>query len=186
MRISNNHLEPVFKVLLFGLKKAGIDYWVYGGVSIAGYAGKFIRENNDVDIFVREKDFNNTRLILDYLCKQNNFELINQKLLRNGRPKLDIKIAGKERLSVIPIYLKDTMVEFKFWKRSEEYPYQILEKMENNISGYKFFTPPNEYIRKLFLNYLISRKDKKNNPKIKDYDAKAILTLKEYTEQYLA
>jgi hypothetical protein len=37
----NEHLEPVFIVLLPGLEKAGIDYWVFAGVAIAGLQGEF-------------------------------------------------------------------------------------------------------------------------------------------------
>ena len=33
----NEHLEVVFKNLLPELEKTGIDYFVYGGVSIAAY-----------------------------------------------------------------------------------------------------------------------------------------------------
>ena len=174
----NKHLKPVFKVLLPRLEKTGIDYWVYGGISIAAYVGKFIRKNEDVDIFVKESDFQKTKSILDEMCSRNGFRLINcQPLKRTGRPKLDIKI-NRERLSVVPVYLKNNIVEFKFWKASEEYSHQILEKVERNISGYRFFSPPNEYIKKLFINYLTSRKDKKNKPKTR-IDAKAIFTLDE-------
>jgi len=34
----NQHLEPVFKVLLPALEKSRVDYWVYGGVSIVAHA----------------------------------------------------------------------------------------------------------------------------------------------------
>lgn len=179
----NKHLEGVFKLLLPRLEKEGINYWVYGGVGIAAYIGRFIRENCDVDIFVKETDFQKTKSILDVLCKQNNFVLKVRKPLKNGRLKLDI-IIDKEKLSVVPVYLKDTIIEFKFWKGSVEYPYRVLEQVERNISGYRFFTPSDEYIKKLFINYLTSRPDKKNKPKIKDYDAKAILTEEEFSEIY--
>ena len=180
----NKHLEPVFEILLPELEKAGIEYWVYGGVSIAAFAEKFIRENKDVDIFVKETEFESTRSILDNLCNQNNFRLISCKpLRRTQRPKLEIKIDKRERLSVVPVYLKDNMVEFRFEKGLEKYRCQILEKVERNISGYRFFTPPNEYIKSVFKNYLTSRPDKKNKPKIQT-DAKAILTPNELDQFY--
>jgi hypothetical protein len=61
----NKHLQPVFNILLPELKKYGIDYWVYGGVSIAAYAGRFIRRNKDVDVFVKNIDFERAKLILE-------------------------------------------------------------------------------------------------------------------------
>ena len=171
----NRHLEPVFKILLPTLEDNGIDYWVYGGVSIAGCVGKFIRENSDIDIFVKETDFQKAKHVLDDVCKQNNYQLINWG---NGRLKLDIKIKKIERLSVVPIFLHEGKAILKFWKVSEEYPIEILGKIERNISGYKFFTPPDKYIKQLLVNYLNTRKDKSRKSKLK-IDAEAILTFSE-------
>lgn len=180
----NKHLECVFKLILPELEKMRIDYWVYGGIGVAAYAGKFIRENCDVDIFVKETDFQKAKSILDDLCKQNNYKLKPWESDKNSRLKLDIKIDKIERLSVVPVYLKSNIVKFLFGRGSEEYPSQILEKVERNLSGYRFFTPPDMFIKKLFINYLTSTGDKKNKPKIKDYDAKAILTEEEFAEIY--
>ena len=49
----NSELKPVFNKLLPQLVQAKIDYWVFGGVSVAAYTGSFIRDNKDVDIFVK-------------------------------------------------------------------------------------------------------------------------------------
>ena len=175
----NEHLEPIFKILLPELERAGIDYWVYGGVSVAAYAGKFIRLNKDVDIFVKNNDFGKVKLILEDLCNKNNFALFNHLPPKNSfRPKLDIKIENEERLSVIPVYLKDDKVEFKYKDGNQLYSNKILNKIERNISGFRFFTPPNEYIKKLFSNHIIARSDKKSRLKIKK-DAKAIFSLEE-------
>jgi len=175
----NKHLEPVFNVLLLGLEKAEIDYWVYGGISIAALVGKFIRTNKDVDIFVKETDYQKVKSILEDLCSKNNYSPIScTPLKKTKRPKLDIKINKEERLSVVSIYLKNNSVEFRFWKGPEKYPHEILEKVKRNISGYRFFTPQNEYIKKLFINYLRSRRDKINKEKLQ-IDARAILTKNE-------
>ena len=41
----NEHLGPVFEEVLPAISNAGIKYWVYGGVGVAGINGKYIREN---------------------------------------------------------------------------------------------------------------------------------------------
>jgi len=178
----NEHLEPVFNLLLPALDKAGIDYWVYGGVSGAAYVGKFIRSNKDIDIFVREADFERAKLILNNSCIQNNFQLSEPPPLSNGRRKVEIRI-DSERLSMVPAYIKDHIVELKFKRGSKEYSTQILERVERNISGYKFFSPTDVYIKELFVNYLTTS-GKKDKDKIKNYDAKNILTSEEYSKFY--
>jgi len=180
---TNKHLDSVFKILLPELEKEGIDYWVFGGVGVAAYIGKFIRENFDVDVFVKESDFKKAGAVLQQACKHNNYKLDVCEPLKNGRPKLNI-IIDTERMSVIPVYTKPGGVLFKFKKGSKEYSSKILERVERNISGYKFFTPPNNYIKELFINCLISRPDKKNKPKIKDCDARVILTKEEFMKIY--
>lgn len=162
----NAHLEPVFKTLLPELEKVRIDYWVFGGVGIAAYAGKFIRNNKDVDIFVKEIDFQKTTSILKDVCVSNGFELI-PHAPQEERPKIDIKINGKELLSVIPAYLKDNSVMFKFGKVTDKHAPQILEKVKRNIDGNKFYTSSNKYIKQFFLNHLAARKDKIKRPEIK-------------------
>jgi len=180
----NEKLEPIFKVILPGLEKVGVNYWVFGGVSIAAYVGKFIRHNKDVDIFVKETDFQQTKSILNDICELNGYQLISHTPLE-GRPKLDIRINGKELLSVIPAYLRNSIVEFEFGKVIDKYPPKILEKVERNIDGNKFYTPSNEYIKKFFLNHLIARRDKINRPEIRT-DIEAILTLGEQEKYNLA
>ena len=102
--------------------------------------------------------------------------------LSNGRRKVEVKI-DKERLSMVPAYMKGHRVELKFNRGSKDYPIDILERVERNISGYKFFSPTNEYIKELFVNY-ITTSGKKDKDKIKNYDAKNILSSEEYSEFY--
>lgn len=178
----NKHLKPVFYVLLPGLEKAKIDYWVYGGVSVAAYAGEFIRENKDVDIFVREEDFKKAVSILQKICNENNFKpKYCQPKEKNEKPKLDIKIDNEKRFSIIPVFLKNGSVEFKYPKGNEKYSDKILERVERNISGYRFFTPRNEYIKEIFINHITSRPDKKKRKNFQK-DAKAILNSDELAE----
>jgi len=172
----NKHLEPVFRILLHGIEKTGFNYWVYGGVSVAAYAGKFFRSNKDVDIFVRDNEFERIRLILQKLCDQNNFELI-QEGEKSKRPKIEIKINGYKKFSMIPICQKDNIVVFLYEKRyggDQEYPNQILERVERDIFGYRFFTPQDGFIKEMFINHIKARPDKKNRDNFK-IDAKAIL-----------
>lgn len=176
----NKHLKPVFEILLLKLNDAQIDYWVYGGVSIAAFKGEFIRDNKDVDIFVKETDFQKTSLILDGLCNQNNFEIIYHRPKESSeKPKLDIKIDGKERMSVVPVYQKNNIAIFKYRDSNEEYSNKILEKIERNISGYRFFTPQDKFIKDMFINHIKSRPDKMNRNNFRK-DAKAVLTPEEY------
>jgi hypothetical protein len=175
----NKHLRPVFNILLPELERARIDYWVYGGIGIAAIMGDFIRENRDVDIFIKESEFKNARSVLDDVCNQYNFKLL---LKRNLRPKLEV-IEKSEIFSVVPVYLEANLVKFRFMNGSAEYPYRILQKVERHISSYRFFTPPNEYIKKLFIKYLTLRPKKKKEQKTK-IDARAILTGEEFNKLF--
>jgi len=180
----NEHLEPVFKILLPALEEAGIDCWVYGGVGVAAFAGKFIRKNKDVDIFVKETDFGKTKLLLDNLCNKNNYNLKSSISKETGRPKIEDKI-----FSVIPVYQKVNKVIFKYNKNkldklgNQEYPDKILERVERNILNYRFFTPQNKFIKEMFINHIKARPDKNKRDNFKK-DARAIFTSEEY-EKYM-
>lgn len=154
-----------------------------GGVGIAAYAGKFIRHNKDVDIFVKKTDFQQTKSVLDEVCELNDYRLI-PHIPEKGRPKLDIKINDKERFSVIPAYIKNGTVKFIFGKVTDSYSFQILERVERHIDGYKFYTPPDGYIKKFFLNHLAARRDKIKRPKIR-IDIEAVFTPEERSQYNL-
>lgn len=171
----NEHLKPVFEFFLPALEGAGIDYWVYGGVSIAAYANGFIRRNKDVDVFVVDNDFNKAKSVLEYLCNKQGFKLKpHDSNDPRSRPKIDIIIDSEERMSVIPVYRKNDLIVFRYRKGGKKYPDHILERIERNISGYKFFTPSNEFIREMFINHMEAEPKKKERCKFKK-DAKAIL-----------
>lgn len=162
----NERLKPVFNILLIGLEKAAIDYWVYGGISIAAYAGRFVRENGDIDIFVREDSFGKAADIIEEICRENSFKFV---LTKSERPKIDVYINNKQLFSMIPVYPKDDSIEFKYKKVNEYYSDQILERAERVISGFRFFTPPDQFIREMFINHMKARPEKMKRPEfIKD------------------
>jgi hypothetical protein len=187
----NEHLQPVFEVLLPQLERQGIEYWVYGGVGIAGVAGEFFRNNADVDIFVEEADYENAIQALDDACRQNDvckrngFVVKRCRPLRNERPKCEVKATKKtdkgtkEVLSVVPVYRKDGLVEFRFGSgKLARYCGDILDRIPRNICGYSFFSPPDAYIRELFKTYLKNRPGKRKCEKVRK-DAQKILTVEE-------
>lgn len=175
----NQSLKPVFDKLLTKLESEGIDYWVYGGVSIAAYAGYFIRKNKDVDIFVKEDDFKKAKLLFKKINSINDYEC---KCVAGNRPKIKIMIDNKERLSVIPVYLDDGTVLFKYpdGNKIKKYNYKILKRIERKLNDYRFFTPDNSFIKQLFINHIEARSDKKERPEIQQ-DAKAILSPQDFS-----
>jgi hypothetical protein len=177
---TNEHLAPVFELILPELECAGIGYWVYGGIGVAACAGEFMRNNGDVDIFIREAGFDRVRALLLNICGRARFEVKYKRLRSNRRPKLEV-IEGREILSVVPVYVKDNMVEFRFSGGTVEYPRQMLRRVERRISNYRFFTPPDEYIARLFKTYLAKRPRVKARDKVR-IDAKAILAPGEFQE----
>jgi hypothetical protein len=184
----NEHLEFVFKNLLPKLEKAGIDYFVYGGVSIAAYVGKFIRNNKDVDTFVRDTDFDKAKSILKSLCKPNEKYKFKCYCPEKGneKHKIDIKYDNirydnEKIFSVVAAYQKNNIIEFKYSSKhggNEEYSKQILERTERNISGYRFFTPPDRFIKEIFINHIKARPGKKKRESFQK-DAIAILSSEE-------
>jgi len=183
----NRHLEIIFIKFLPEVSKAGIPYWVYGGIAIAAIAGKFLRKNDDVDVFVLNDDFSRTQVILKKICRLNKdciFGISNE----NNKLKLKVyipHIQKKEVLSIMPVYKTNTMIEFRFLDGFERFDEDILERVERKINNYKFFTPTDSSIRKLFCYYLTvlkrNGKIKRDNLRKKyKIDAKEILTPKEY------
>jgi hypothetical protein len=79
---------------------------------------------------------------------------------------------------MIPVYQSGSATTFKYRDGDQGYPNQILEGVERNISGFRFFTSSDEFIKEMFVNHIKARPDKKERDKIKR-DAKAILSLSE-------
>ncbi len=183
----NEHLEPVFNVILIELEKADIDYWVYGGIGVAACVGRFIRSNDDVDIFIKENDFEKAKLVLRKLSvTQKDFCLKEcGSLKRDGfdRPKFEIRSHKVEILSVVPIFLAQDSVTLVFGNGARNFPNKILERVERNLLGYKFFTMTNSFIKELFLNCLHHRNNWRTRDDLKK-DARAILTKEEIFRAY--
>lgn len=173
----NEYLKSVFEIILPTLEQAQIDYWVLGGMSIAAYGAKFYRENNDVDVFIKNTDFEKAESLLKNLCKQNAY-IFAPNFKTPGRPKIEIKIKGKEIFSIIPIFQKGNKVLFIYSDGKQEYPNEILEKVKRNLSNYRFFTSQNKFIKEMFINHVKARPDKLNRRKI-IADAKVLLSPEE-------
>lgn len=173
----NQNLEPVFKIVLPALEKEEIDYWVFGGIGIAAYADKFVRQNGDIDTFVRESDFEEARVILNDICELNDYQLV-PHIPAKGRPKLEIEVNGEEKFSVMPVYVENNTVKFVFGRVVNIYPLDVLNRIERNIDGNRFFTPTNEYIKQIFIDHLKDRTDKLTRPKIR-IDIEAVFTHEE-------
>lgn len=182
----NEHLKPVFEIVLPKLGSADIKYWVYGGIAYAAMAGKFYRSNSnpDVDIFVLEEDFTGVEEIMQNICIKNNWKLCKEFV--NGRNKLEMYILKDdkrwiERMSVIPASKKDNFVELKFRKGPGEYPLDILNLLERKIEGFGFYTISDQYLKKLFIEYL----DSKNKyPSKRIEDARYILSEEEFKKYF--
>ena len=162
----NEHLEVIFNVVLPKLKKKGINYWVFGGIAIAGAKGFFYRYNRDIDIFVLEKEYKRALLIIKAISDENLWRFEPAKL-RGGRLKNELFIDGKERLSLIPVYERDSEVEFIFEKGPKKFARDLLKPVIRNIGTYKFITPSEDLLKELLRYYLegFFRSERKRNDK---------------------
>ena len=180
----NEYLKPVFEKILPALKYVGIKYWVYGGVAYASMVGRCYRSNPDVDLFVLNSDFENAEEILKNICQENTWKI--SKTFVKNRPKIEIYILKNnkkwiERLSVLPVYQKDNGVELKFIEGSKLYQRDILNQEERRLEGLTFFTISNEFLKKLFIEYLES---KRNYPSKRVEDAGYILSEEEFKKYF--
>jgi hypothetical protein len=153
------------------------------------FTGRVFCKNKDVDIFVRETDFEKSVTILKDLCdKQGHLCFKKRNILkrehykRPGWEVIDIK-SGKEIFSIVPAYVEGNVVKLIFGNGVKDFPDRILEKVERSISGHKFFTPPREDLKKIFLYCFRNRKNWKTRKDIRK-DAKVILSPEEF-EKYL-
>ncbi len=182
----NECLKPFFEQVLPIIESNKIKYWIYGGIGYASMIGKFYRSkpNPDVDLFVLENDFEKIEEILEKLCNKNGWKTC--KTFLNIRPKVEIstlknKKEWKERFSVVPAYLKNKQVELKFREGSGKYSLNILNREKRSLEGYNFFTVSNEFLKKLFMEYLDS---KQKYPSKRMEDARYILTKEEFTKYF--
>ena len=180
----NEQIKPIFEKVIPVIQANNIKYWIYGGIANAAMVGGCYRSNPDVDFFVLEKDFKKTEEILEKLCDENGWKIC--KTFLNGRPKVEISILKgkkewKERFSVVHSYLKNNQVELKFREGSGEYSLNILNQEKRSLEGYDFFTISNEFLKKLFIEYLDS---KRKYPLKRIEDARKLLTEEEFKKYF--
>lgn len=155
----NKHLSPIFDEVLPELTRAGIRYWVFGGIGVAGVNGSYVRENQDIDTYVLEEDFGKVELILRKLVEEHGawdgdrWSLTYSMLKRHKRPRLSLNIKKEERFEVVPVYKIPGGIEVRVADiivLSED----ALVQEERVLEGYHFFSPPKEIIKKLLLSVI--------------------------------
>ena len=182
----NDHLKPAFDILS-ELEKAGLDYWVYGGVGIAGCLGRFVRENKDIDVFVTNENFDRTTKCFEQECHRYGLLPKYEPPKKPGeRPKVELIPASDRRdlMSLIPVFIEENNVVFKYKQKrggDETYPKQILERVERKITEYRFFTPADRFIKEIFKKHMTARPDKRTRPEFIT-DARTILSPEDLAE----
>src|SRR5262245_13829240 len=135
----NDHLTPVFKIVLPALHKARLRYWVYGGVSIAGINGAFLRPNPDVDLFVIERDY---EMIAERIAGlESALGWRHEDDDSEKRKKRDWFVQGKDQdiLSVVPVFEAGDQITFVFGRDSYT-PKNVLTSEVRMIDTFSFVT----------------------------------------------
>lgn len=149
----NEHLKPIFEILLPNLENADTNYWVFGGVALAGMKGKFYRPCRDVDIFVFDRESERTISSVKAISEKNLWLFKPAKKVR-GRPKWDLLIDNKERFSVMPIYERGSEIEFIFENGPKRFPRELLESVTYRVGIYRFTAPGEDLLKRLLRCYL--------------------------------
>lgn len=176
----NSHLAPVFADLLPALEAESIQYWVCGGVGIAGALGRFIRENGDVDAYVSEAGFAAARSVVHGLCRVHGWKLGDSEPLK-GRPQFYVRIGGDKRFSVVPVYETPSGVEYRT-KFALTLPAAALQRESRDVGGFRFFAPPAAVAKVLLRALLVERPKEFNVPGRRRIDALALFTREELEE----
>jgi hypothetical protein len=157
--ITNEHLNIVFEEILPVLENTGLVYWVSGGVAIAGIQGQFVRENEDVDVYVWAEDFEKTEKEIRKLCELHGswdgdvWSYQYSMLKSTRRPKIDLLIRGKEVFSVTPMYKMSEGIEFRT-------PNRLMVSTANyvgdtvSVGSHTFVIPPKKVVGIVFLEYM--------------------------------
>ena len=180
----NEHIKPIFELVIPRIQSANIKYWIYGGLGYASMAGQCYRDNTDVDLFVMGNDFEIVKKILENMCEENSWKLC--QTFVNNRLKLEVfflknKKKWIERLSVVPAYQKNSQIELKFRKGSGKYSPDILLQVERHVENFTFSTINNQFLKKLFLEYLDS---KRKYPTKRVEDARYVLSEEEFKKYF--
>ncbi len=161
----NEHLALIFQEVLPALTSGGVEYFVFGGVAIAGVTGEFFRKNEDVDVYVVEEDFSKTESILRALCQEHGdwdadgWTLSYSQLKTTRRPKLDLSIKGVQLFSVVPVYKTPQGVEFRVLQVFM-LPENALTQTARLVDGFQFFSPPDEVLFTLLRNLIQNYKER--------------------------
>ncbi|MFA7286732.1 MAG: hypothetical protein WC052_03685 [Patescibacteria group bacterium] len=182
----NEHLRPIFETVLPAIEAADIEYWVFGGIAIAGLEGRFVRKNNDVDIVVYREKYRGALDAIEasrdktWTYKDTNF----------ARPKREFFVPDRKEdiLSIMPIYRNGATVTIQFQKSKKNFPTDTWGYQKRVIGSYSFFTPTQNALNELFienLRYLAKRWAKGDKLDLKpkyEEDGRIILTPKEREE----
>lgn len=183
----NEHLTPVFEIVIPAIEESGIAYGVYGGVATAGINGAFVRLNPDVDVFVLRDDYETTIELVTALEGELGWTHYDAEPLKEKRPKREWSIVGKRHdiFSVIPVYPIGDKVQFIFGV--DLVPKNPLTQERRGIDEHSFVTPSVEFIRELFVHKLRSGKLSEERLKKCRDDAKVLFpehTLEELLAEF--
>jgi len=176
----NEHLAPVFEVVIPELDRSGSKYWVYGGVAIAGIKGEFLRFNPDVDLFVMEDDYGKIIETIAGLESELGWRPEDADAERRKKRHWFAPDQKEDVLSVVPVFRAGDQTRFVFGRRT--YTLQnVLSSEVRTISGFTFVTPSTALIKELFLrkaysgSHLLDSRIRKMKT-----DAKVIMAAEEY------
>ncbi|MDP2860905.1 MAG: hypothetical protein Q8N98_04310 [bacterium] len=182
----NEHLKPVFEIILPALEQAGVEYSVFGGIGVAGMRQVFYRQNDDVDVCVSEKNFLAVGKILSSLARQQNWELKKDLRLVPGRPKYELSFIGEKHnfFSVIPLFETPDGIEFKFYKNSLVFENDIWNRERQVIGNFSFYRFKNKYVKELCLAHVKHLGKRAFEPEYRKYlnDLEGISSKEELTK----
>ena len=175
----NEHLRPSFETVLPTIQNAGIRYWVYGGIAIAGINGAYCRDNPDVDIFVLDDDYDRTIDLVAGLEQQLNWEHRDADQQRERR-KREWRIIGTKGdiLSIVPVFPQGDSVRFVFER--DFVPSTNLTEETRTIGTYSFITPSKEFLKELLIRKVNRGRLIKQRRKKLRKDAKVVMDHEEY------
>jgi hypothetical protein len=175
----NEHLTPVFEVIIPVIENAGISYWVYGGVAIAGINGSYLRPNPDVDLFVMDHDYD--KIVELVTARDNELGWKHQPTeTRRGRLKSEWFINGRELLSIVPVYPHGDRVRFDFGR--DFIPQSVLTSVTRRIEAHSFITPSAEFIKELVMSKANSGKPLTSRKAKLKIDAKVVMDKDKYKQ----
>lgn len=168
----------MFKSVLPVLTEAGICYWVYGGVAIAGINGAYLRPNPDVDVFVVNDDYDEARELVAGLEKDLNWD--HQDTQQRERRKREWRVTGNRHdiFSLVPVFRDGDRIRFVF--KRDFIPNTVLTSVTRRIGNHRFTTPSTEFIKELFICKVNSGNLSRERRKKLKVDAKAIMNNDEY------